>query len=659
MKKKEYQLSKNAIKYLEDIKIEDKSSINIKSITIMQNFIFQVEKVEKIKLGIYTSTLIDSNMKSDKFILILDKKEEIPNKGDIIEIGHITKKYNEKDKIYNYECKKIIFIKKINEKEHNDIKNNKNNDENEIDEDEEEEEDDEEDEKEDKNDKNEDKKEQYNNKIINNFEEEKIGGNNIHNYNKINNHIDETKDNKKEIYLFENKKEFQNSQNFLLVSNLNYYSSNFNIYLKCLEKFQLKEFKSNKDKHYQNYIFEDINNDKIEAVSFDEMSFKLDKIITKNEFYQINNCYVISNNEAYRKTNCPYKLILAKTIEIFNISNMEIIKNKFKNNLKEILNKNENDKNFVKISKIINKNKNELINIFGFVLKDYGNNSYYDRNNNEYYGRNLLLGDDSNYKIIITLWSPNKLEKVFNEGELLFIQNIKVIEYKRIKHLYSTKFMKIKNTISSELDEKLKKYYSEHKDINKYLEPIIINKFINNSNQNYLNLYFIKDIFKILYNKDNIDKKAFKFKISACVKKVSHSPKNYYYGCDNCKKKMVNDVCNNCGGKKKIIIIHYTVEVVDSTSILYLLFFGDIAENFLGIKAEEYKNILEKGISYKNKELNLLNIKLKDTEFVFLGNIQYYDYSYYKGYRFVVKSFYKKNKKHYYNLVSFLKNLLK
>ena len=122
---------------------------------------------------------------------------------------------------------------------------------------------------------------------------------------------------------------------------------------------------------------------------------------------------------------------------------------------------------------------------------------------------------------------------------------------------------------------------------------------------------------------------------------------------------MVNNVCNNCGGKKKIIIIHYTVEVVDSTSILYLLFFGDIAENFLGIKAEEYKNILEKGISYKNKELNLLNIKLKDTEFVFLGNIQYYDYSYYKGYRFVVKSFFKKNKKHYYNLVSFLKNLLK
>ena len=112
MKKKIYQLSKNGIKYLYNIKINDTSSIFIKSLIIKTHLIFQIINAEKIKLGVYSATLVDTNFKSDRFMLFFNKKNEIPKKGDIIEIQQVEKRYNKKYKYYLYKCRKIIFIKK-------------------------------------------------------------------------------------------------------------------------------------------------------------------------------------------------------------------------------------------------------------------------------------------------------------------------------------------------------------------------------------------------------------------------------------------------------------------------------------------------------------------------------------------------------------------
>ena len=87
---------------------------------------------------------------------------------------------------------------------------------------------------------------------------------------------------------------------------------------------------------------------------------------------------------------CPYSLFFNENSELINISNKEYIKNKFKSK-NEITNN-----NFISISNIINKKMFEVINIFGFVLKDNGNIKNYDKYNREYYGRSLLIGDDSN-----------------------------------------------------------------------------------------------------------------------------------------------------------------------------------------------------------------------------------------------------------------------
>ena len=282
---------------------------------------------------------------------------------------------------------------------------------------------------------------------------------------------------------------------------------------------------------------------------------------------------------------------------------------------------------------------------------------FHDQFNNEYYGKNIILGDDSNYKVNIIFWHPkslnNQLNKVYNPGELLYIQNCRVDTYKRVKNLYSTKYIKIQNSFNSEYDSKLKKYFSDHSNINDYYELKINeeikeklinenNKIINYYNQKYLNIIFIKDI-QSIYNRNKDRNKKLIFKISALVTKINHSLKNYYYGCINCKKKMIDNICPNCGNKNKKIIIHFSINVIDSTSSLWLLIYGDLAEDFLRIKGEEYKNILNKEISKENKELNLLNKNIEDKSYVFIGKIKYYSNNENEGYRFHVKFFYKKN----------------
>jgi hypothetical protein len=229
-----------------------------------------------------------------------------------------------------------------------------------------------------------------------------------------------------------------------------------------------------------------------------------------------------------------------------------------------------------------------------------------------------------------------------------------------VKSLYGTKYRKISNTFNSENDSRLKQYYSTHQDISKYLEVRIKNSIGQNyilKDKSFTEPMFIKDIQKICGNKEH--KNRLYFKISAYVQIIRHSNRNYYYGCKNCKKKMMGDICQKCGGNNKILIVYFSVKVIDSTSSIWILMFGEIAENFLGIKAEEYKNIIDKGIYSENNELNLLNQKVLNKQYIFLGYGQHYAYNESEGYRFHIKYFNKKNKREYNSLTKYLKFFLK
>lgn len=51
---------------------------------------------------------------------------------------------------------------------------------------------------------------------------------------------------------------------------------------------------------------------------------------------------------------------------------------------------------------------------------------------------------------------------------------------------------------------------------------------------------------------------------------------------------MNDDICLNCAGTKKKIILTISLNVRDPSSNLWIDLFGNVAESFLGIKGEEY-----------------------------------------------------------------------
>ena len=76
-----FNLSKGAIKFLESQKV--KSGQN-KPITT--DFIFQIEKATKNKLGLYSCTLLDHDSKYGGFLLQYEQKDGAPGVGDIINV---------------------------------------------------------------------------------------------------------------------------------------------------------------------------------------------------------------------------------------------------------------------------------------------------------------------------------------------------------------------------------------------------------------------------------------------------------------------------------------------------------------------------------------------------------------------------------------------
>ena len=139
---------------------------------------------------------------------------------------------------------------------------------------------------------------------------------------------------------------------------------------------------------------------------------------------------------------------------------------------------------------------------------------------------------------------------VFEEGELLYIQNIQVKEYKNKKFLWGARNRKILKGINSKIDEKLKKYFLKHKNINEYFDLIIFNNKNNNINdiiekskfQDLLehNFVFIKDIITIFNKANDIQDKInneFRLKISGRVIEINHSQKNHYCQFTKCQKK--------------------------------------------------------------------------------------------------------------------------
>lgn len=398
-------LSSGAIKNLESQIVSNGSSK-----TINVDYTFQIEKAYKNNIGLYSCSLLDKDSKYAGFLLQYDKKDGIPGVGDIIHVSKIIIAVLPTRQSHIYCCKNVTLIKRAMSLQ--------------------------------------------------------VDPNTLLNISKINS----LKNYKNSIYKAQrdNSNEEIHSKNdnigsfddsgCALISSLTTFTNNPILYLKCKIKNPIKYFVSKISKKnciLQSFIFCDTKGDEIQAISFGKQTENLNKSIEEGGVYIIKKAIIQFADKAYNPTKCDYKLLLNESSQYEKAPD----NGKF-GGVKYII---------IPIKVISEFPIGKLIDIFGFILEDKGYQIYTTKNDKVIRFQKLIIGDNSFYKIELTLWEPlgNDNNK-FVIGDLLAAKNCRLREFNGKKFLCTTYSSEIRNSLNIDKDIKLKSFYQSHKSVNEY-----------------------------------------------------------------------------------------------------------------------------------------------------------------------------------------------
>lgn len=562
------------------------------------DYTFQIERATKNSGGIYNCTLLDNDSKYGGFLLTYEQKDGIPGVGDIIHVSKILIAILPSRDSHIYYCKNVKLIRRAMAL-------------------------------------------QVDPKKLSNVSKQKSMKNYENNVYKASEDININDS-------INNNSGYFDDSGCTLISSLTTFSTNARLYLKCKMKNPLKNFvakSTKKDCTLQSYIFADTKGDDIQATAFNKAAENLSKIINEGNIYEIKKANIQLAERSFNTTKCDYRLVFNESTQVIEApDNGKFGGVKF---------------SVVPLEQIIDFPIGKIIDVFGFVLDDKGFQEFTSKNEKLIKNQRLIIGDDTGCKIDLTLWEPfASQDKTYSMGDIVVIKNVRVREFMGKKNLSTIDSTEIKSSLDAENDSKMRKYYDEHQNIAEYRE-IQGETIATGGAKTPAELVFIKDI-QNTFETDVENKDRPVFEINATVVKINHSDRNYYIGCAKCHKKMETDVCTFCSGTEKKVILTVSANVRDATSSLWIDFFGELAEKFLGIKGEEYESLIKNGNSLEENEgLIPINDKVQYHTFSFIGKVKENIYNETKRHRFSVFRFSEITNDKRKSLAKFLTNLLK
>ena len=563
------------------------------------DFTFQIERATKNSGGIYNCSLLDSDSKYAGFLLTYEQKDGIPGVGDIIHVGKILIAILPSRDSHIYYCKNVRLIRRAMAL-------------------------------------------QVDPKQLSNVSKKKS----MENYR---NTVYRPSDNENAMQNNNpNNGEFFDDSGCTLISSLTTFSSNARLYLKCKVKNPIKNFvakSTKKDCTLQSYIFIDTKGDEIQATAFNKAVENFSKIIQEGGIYEIRKCNIQLAERAYNATKCDYKLGFNESTQVIPApDNGKFSGVKF---------------SVIPLEQIVDFPIGKIIDVFGFVLDDKGFQEITTKNEKILKMQKLLIGDDTLSRIELTLWEPfGSPDNNYSLGDLIAVKNCRVKEFNGRKQLSTTDSTEIKKSLDPESDSRLRKFYDEHQNENDYKDvqgEMISSGVIKSPAE----LVFIKDIQNTYeIEMDNKDRPV--FEINATVTRLNHSERNYYTGCAKCHKKMETDVCTYCSCTEKKVMFTLSLDVRDATSHFWIDMFGELAEKFLGIKGEDYENLIRNGTTVEENEgLIPINERVEYHTFSFIGKVRENIFNDTKRYRFNVFRFNEITVEKRKSLAKMLSNLLK
>ena len=566
--------------------------------TIDVDYIFQIEKATKNNGGVYNCTLLDNDSKYGGFLLQYEQRDGTPGVGDIIHVSKILIAILPSRDSHVYYCKNVKLIRRAMALQVDPTKLS-----------------------------NVSKK-----KSLNNYK------NNVYKAQQENKY--EQNNNNKNYGNFDD-------SGCSLISSLTTFTNNAHLYLKCKVKNPIKNFvakSTKKDCTLQSFIFSDTKGDEIQATCFGKTAENMNKYIQEGGIYEIKKANIQLADRAYNPTKCDYRLLFNESCVIESApDNGKFGGVKF---------------SIIPIEQISDFPIGKLVDVFGFILEDRGFQEFQTKNDKILKNQKLVIGDDTLSKIDLTLWEPiGNPDNNFNLGDLIAVKNCRIREFNGKKNLSTTESSELRNTLDPQSDQKLREFFENHQNMNEFKD--IQGETVYSGVKSPAELAFIKDI-QNTYDTEMDNKDRPVFEINGIVTKLNHSDRNFYIGCAKCNKKMETEVCANCSGKEKKTILMFSVSVRDASSFFWVDLFGDLAEKFIGLKGEEYENIIKNGTTTEeNEELIPINERIEYHTFTFVGKVRENIYNETKRYRFSVFRFTERTAAQRKNLIKTLSKLLK
>ena len=411
--------------------------------------------------------------------------------------------------------------------------------------------------------------------------------------------------------LSENRNKIITPKKPILISDLTSFTNNPFFILKFIAKSDIKIFSSKYNligvDYVQNYVFSDINGDKIQAVAYSyDTTQKFDKLLKINSIYKISRVNKKTNfRNEFNITNTQIQLTFTFNTKIEELTEEERKSQGFK------------DKNeFTKIKDLLNK-ENKVFNIYGIILDDKGIIEKKKINNNEIIKyRRLIIGDDSLHKVNLILWEDSMLDSdnLYFKGDIVCAKDFKYKSYYYYYQLNSSFASKFEYLTEPKVNKGLKKFYSKHQKIEEYTDLT----FLELNNRKDIKHIFIEeflDEFEAEIQKQNNYNNSKCYKINGIVVNIEHGDNNVFSGCKFCGKKF-DEICPSCNTYNKKLFLDFWIQIKDCSNQMWIRLSGECAENFLGITPEEYQLL----IKYNNKyKLAQIEKRFLYYEFIFIG----------------------------------------
>ena len=411
--------------------------------------------------------------------------------------------------------------------------------------------------------------------------------------------------------LSENRNKIVTPKKPILISDLTSFTNNPFFILKFIAKSDIKIFSSKYNligmDYVQNYVFSDINGDKIQAVAYSyDTTQKFDKLLKINSIYKISRVNKKTNfRNEFNITNTQIQLTFNFNTKIEELTEEERKSQGFK------------DKNeFTKIKDLLNK-ENKVFNIYGIILDDKGIIEKKKINNNEIIKyRRLIIGDDSLHKVNLILWEDSMLDSdnLYFKGDIVCAKDFKYKSYYFYYQLNSSFASKFEYLTEPKVNKRLKKFYSKHQKIEEYTDLT----FLELNNRKDIKHIFIEeflDEFEAEIQKQSNYNNNKCYKINGIVVNIEHGDNNVFSGCKFCGKKF-DEICPSCNTYNKKLFLDFWIQIKDCSNQMWIRLSGECAENFLGITPEEYQLL----IKYNNKyKLAQIEKRFLYYEFIFIG----------------------------------------